>query len=99
MFEEIAAFSVAECHPVYLVPCAKCGQVHRHGADVGPRVPHCPTDKHKHYPDGYTLKHCGLADEDLLATVYGRGWKGIIAREVRDHRKHLKCTAARKVKV
>jgi hypothetical protein len=87
MSEVQNAFSVADGHPVWLVPCKFCGKVHSHGVGEGHRLAHCGS--HPGKPSaGYDLALSGPATDELIAKVFGRHWRSVVARQVEETRRH-----------
>lgn len=80
----LPAFSVADGHPSWLVPCPFCGNVHQHGAKAGHRVAHCNTHPNKP-SEGYVIEYAGQASDDMIKKSFGRGWKSIVREQIPPH--------------
>lgn len=92
------AYRVAPGHPNVLVPCL-CGEVHLHGADLdgagrGMRSPHCRYPNKPFSDAAIVLVDGGQASNELLASVYGKGFKREIAERVRHHGRSKRIRAA-----
>lgn len=59
----INAFSLADMPKHYAAICCFCGRLHFHGADEGPRSPHCRTNT-EGLPE-YYLRYAGPLPDEL----------------------------------